>query len=124
MQLTVDRIWMLEIAQSLLPGEPAVTDWGALTAAEARHAATIMDHDPAYTTPEQRAAALLHCLVRVPALEHSNALFGLSVAAGFLHASGRPAKATTADAESLVAGIRDGSLDVWAVEAALTTWTS
>ncbi|MGW3560470.1 hypothetical protein ACWDNT_24480, partial [Streptomyces sp. NPDC000963] len=36
---------------------------------------------PVYEQPHHRAAALLEQLVRVPALEHSNELYGVVVAA-------------------------------------------
>lgn len=41
-----------------------------------------------YDAPHHRAAVLLHCLARVPALEHSNELFAAQVAYAYLHASG------------------------------------
>jgi hypothetical protein len=51
----------------------------------------------------------------VPALEHSNELFGATVAAGYLHASGLPVRFTTKEAADLAdqastrAGRRPGS---------------
>ncbi|MER8237392.1 hypothetical protein [Streptomyces sp. NPDC094049] len=42
MNLTVDLIWLLQIAQEKLPGDPDIVDYGALEAARARHCAVVM----------------------------------------------------------------------------------
>lgn len=122
MQLTVDRTFLLQVAQQQIPGDPDVTDWGSTAAAVARHSDEVMDK-PVYPQPHHRAAALFHSLVRVPALEHSNGLFACAVAAGFLTACGLPCAVTTKAAISLVERTASGELDVRQVADELRTWT-
>lgn len=121
MNLTVDLIWLLQVAQEKLPGDPNVVDYGALEAARARHCAVVMG-TTVYPEPHHRAAALLQSLVRLPALEHSNELYAAVVAAAFLNASGRPVKVRTDQAVDLVKQTANG-LDVRDIAAALTVWT-
>ncbi|MFE0773339.1 fic family toxin-antitoxin system, toxin component [Streptomyces sp. NPDC058861] len=120
MNLSVDLIWLLDVAQEKIPGDPDVVDFGALEAARARHCAVVMG-TTVYSEPHHRAAALLQSLVRLPALEHSNELYAAVVAA-FLTASGRPVKVSTEQAVDLVRQTATG-LDVRDTAAALTTWT-
>ncbi|MFJ9434568.1 hypothetical protein ACIRQY_33625 [Streptomyces sp. NPDC101490] len=75
----MDLVWLLEIAQEKLPGDPDVVDFGAREAARARHCAVVMG-TTVYPEPHHRAAALLQSLVRLPALEHSNELYAAAVA--------------------------------------------
>ncbi|WP_394297904.1 fic family toxin-antitoxin system, toxin component [Streptomyces globisporus] len=112
--------WLLDIAQNEIPGDPEITDWGSLEAARARHAFRVMD-TPVYDGPHHRAAALLHQLLRVPALEHSNELFALAVAAGYLHASGLSLTLTSQGAIALVDQVRAGTTDVRQIADALKT---
>ncbi|MFD9474745.1 fic family toxin-antitoxin system, toxin component [Streptomyces goshikiensis] len=121
MNLTVDLIWLLEVAQEKLPGDPDVVDFGALEAARARHCAVVMG-TTVYPEPHHRAAALLQSLVRLPALEHSNELYAAAIAAAFLNASGRTVKVSTDQAVDLVRQTTNG-LDIRDIAAALTTWT-
>ncbi|WP_327301896.1 fic family toxin-antitoxin system, toxin component [Streptomyces goshikiensis] len=121
MNLTVDLIWLLEIAQEKLPGDPDVVDFGALEAARARHCAVVMG-TTVYPEPHHRAAALMQSLVRLPALEHSNELYAAAIAAAFLNASGRTVKVSTDQAVDLVRQTTNG-LDIRDIAAALTTWT-
>lgn len=76
-----------------------------------------------YPRPHHRAAALFHSLVQVPALEHSNELFGATVAAGYLHASGLPVRFTAKEAADLADQVSAGQVDVRALAAALKEWT-
>ncbi|MET8585561.1 fic family toxin-antitoxin system, toxin component [Streptomyces collinus] len=87
MILHVDRAWLLGAAQQYLRSAPGVTDWGSLAAAVARHADEVMG-TPVDPDAHHRAAAVLHLLVRVSALEARNELFGAAVAAAYLTASG------------------------------------
>ncbi|MFE6270444.1 fic family toxin-antitoxin system, toxin component [Streptomyces goshikiensis] len=121
MNLTVDLIWLLEVAQEKLPGDPDVVDFGALEAARARHCAVVMG-TTVYPEPHHRAAALLQSLVRLPALEHSNELYAAVIASAFLNASGRTVKVSTDQAVDLVRQTANGR-DVRDIAAALTTWT-
>ncbi|MFD5881046.1 fic family toxin-antitoxin system, toxin component [Streptomyces yangpuensis] len=123
MFLQIDLRWLLDVAQRELPGDPQVVDWGSLEAARARHAYRMMDATPVYDQPHHRAAALLQQLVRVPALEHANELFGAAVAAAYLHASGLPVSVTTKEAVDLVEQVAAGRLDIRQVASALRDWT-
>ncbi|MER6280499.1 hypothetical protein ABT202_30080 [Streptomyces sp900105245] len=68
MILHVDRVWLQEAAQQYLRADPDGTDWGVLAVAVARHADEAMG-TAVYPEAQHRAAALLHLLVRIPALE-------------------------------------------------------
>jgi len=118
----VDDRWLLDVAQGFVPGDPDVTDYGALGAAVGRHRHTVMDRF-VYAEPHHRAAALLHCLARVPALEHSNELFAAMVAHAYLQASGLQVKTTTDDAVELVARTAAGQVTIRDIATALQTWT-
>ncbi|MFD5771616.1 fic family toxin-antitoxin system, toxin component [Streptomyces sp. NPDC127049] len=122
MILQVDLAWLLDIAQKVIPGDPGITDWGSLEAARCRHAFRVMD-TPVYERPHHRAAALLHQLVRVPALEHSNELFALAVSVGYLRASGQAVEFTGQEAIDLVDGVVAGEVDVRQIAAVLKNWT-
>ncbi|MET9646208.1 fic family toxin-antitoxin system, toxin component [Streptomyces syringium] len=122
MFLQIDVPWLLDIAHQELPGDPEVVDWGSLEAARARHCFRVMD-TPVYDQAHHRAAALLHQLVRVPALEHSNELFAAAVAAAYLHASGHPVSATTKEVVDLVEQVENGQLGVRQIASSLKEWT-
>ncbi|MFD0032551.1 fic family toxin-antitoxin system, toxin component [Streptomyces sp. NPDC127172] len=107
MNLFVDRPWLLDAAQQYLRSDPDVTDWGSLAAAVARHADEVMG-TPVYPGPHHRAAALMHLLVRVPALEARNELFGAAVAAAYLTASGLTVTVEPKEAVALATRVRDG----------------
>ncbi|MFK8851144.1 fic family toxin-antitoxin system, toxin component [Streptomyces sp. Ac-502] len=120
--LTIDEAWLLEVAQTYLPGDPDVTDFGALAAAAARHRHEVMG-TLVYTEARHRAAALLHSLVRVPALEHSNETFAVAVAYAYLRASGQAVTVDSQTAVNLAARV-DAGLDVRAVAEALRAWSA
>ncbi|MEU7700404.1 MULTISPECIES: fic family toxin-antitoxin system, toxin component [unclassified Streptomyces] len=122
MILQIDLSWLLDIAQQEIPGDPEISDWGALEAARARHAFRVMDI-PVYDQPHHRAAALLEQFVRVPALEHSNELYGVVVAAAYLHACGQPVSATSDEIIDLVEQVAESLIDVRQVAAVLKEWS-
>jgi hypothetical protein len=105
--LTVDRGWLLDVAQRYVRPEPDVTDWGSLAAAVARHADEVMGI-AVYPEAHHRAASLMHLLIRVPALEHRSELFGAAVAAAYLTASGLTVTVSPKDAAALAERVRDG----------------
>ncbi|MFI5532154.1 fic family toxin-antitoxin system, toxin component [Kitasatospora sp. NPDC051853] len=121
MILRVDRAWLLDIAHQFLPTDPDVTDYGTLAAAVARHVDEVMDV-PVYGAANQRAAALMHQLIRVPALEFANEHFAAVVAASYLAASGVIVTAEPKQAVELAARIRDGQADVRETATAIRTW--
>ncbi|MFF8775231.1 fic family toxin-antitoxin system, toxin component [Kitasatospora sp. NPDC015120] len=121
MILRVDRAWLLDVAHQFLRADPDVTDYGTLAAAVARHVDEVMDV-PVYGGVHQRAAALMHQLIRVPALEFANEHFASVVAASYLAASGVIVTAEPKQAVDLAARIRDGQSDVRESAAAIRTW--
>ncbi|GAA2742229.1 MULTISPECIES: fic family toxin-antitoxin system, toxin component [Kitasatospora] len=121
MILRIDRTWLLETAQHFLPRDPDITDYGSLAAAVARHVDEVMDV-PVYGALHQRAAALMHQLVRVPALEFANELFAAVVAASYLSASGVIVTAEPKQAVELARRIRDGQADVRDCADAIRAW--
>ncbi|MET7718932.1 hypothetical protein [Streptomyces sp. NPDC005407] len=73
--------------------------------------------------PHHRAAALFQSLLRIPALAHSNEIFALSVAFGFLNLCGLTAKVSTDAAGDLVEQALTGTVDVRQIAATLKSWT-
>ncbi|MDU0252636.1 fic family toxin-antitoxin system, toxin component [Streptomyces sp. NPDC005395] len=121
--LTIDIAWLLMLAEQRTPGDPQVTDWGALVAAVARHRAEIFD-TPVYTTPHARAAALLQLLIHVPALERSNALFASAVAYAYLVASGVKAAPEPEQVRDLALLVKRGEASVEEIADELRRWSA
>lgn len=121
MIVRIDRAWLLDVAHRHLPGDPDVTDWGTLEAAVARHATQVMDRY-VYPQPHHRAAALMHQLIRCPALEYANELFSAMVAAAYLTASGAVVTADFKQAGDLAERIARDELDVRAVAEEIKGW--
>ncbi|MEU0653823.1 fic family toxin-antitoxin system, toxin component [Streptomyces albogriseolus] len=117
----IDLAWLLMLAERQTPGDPQVTDWGALIAAVARHDAEIFDV-PVYDTPYSRAAALLQLLIHVPALERSNALFASAVAYAYLVAGGFKVVTSPEQVRDLARLVKTGDADVDAIAAELRRW--
>ncbi|MFD4343742.1 fic family toxin-antitoxin system, toxin component [Streptomyces coelicoflavus] len=120
--LTIDLAWLLMLAEQRTPGDPQVTDWGALVAAVARHRAGIFE-TPVYTTPHARAAALLQLLIHVPALERSNALFASAVAYAYLVASGVKVAPVPEQVRDLALLVKRGEASVEAIADELRRWS-
>ncbi|MFJ4788345.1 fic family toxin-antitoxin system, toxin component [Streptomyces sp. NPDC088794] len=112
--LRIDLAWLLMLAEQKTPGDPQVTDWGALVAAVARHEAEIFDV-PVYDTPPARAAALLQLLIHVPALERSNALFASAVAYAYLVASGLKVATSPEQVRDLARLVKNGEATVYEI---------
>ncbi|MFE7835325.1 fic family toxin-antitoxin system, toxin component [Streptomyces sp. NPDC057474] len=121
-QLRIDLAWLLMVAEQKTPGDPQVTDWGALVAAVARHEAEIFDV-PVYDTPHARAAALLQLLMHVPALERSNALFASAVAYGYLVASGVKVVTSAEQVRELARLVKSGDASVHDITRELRQWS-
>ncbi|MER5753974.1 fic family toxin-antitoxin system, toxin component [Streptomyces sp. NPDC002088] len=120
--LRIDLAWLLMLAEQKTPGDPQVTDWGALVAAVARHEADIFDV-PVYDTPHARAAALLQLLIHVPALERTNALFASAVAYGYLVASGLKVVTSPEQVRDLARLVKSGAASVDDIARELRQWT-
>ncbi|HEY9374569.1 fic family toxin-antitoxin system, toxin component [Streptomyces sp.] len=122
MNVTIDLSWLLMVAEHRTPGDPQVTDWGALVAAVARHDAEIFGV-PVYSDPHARAASLLQLLLHVPALEHSNAMYASAVAYGYLVACGLKVVTSPEQVRDLARLVKDGKGDVRAIADELRHWT-
>ncbi|CAL9629270.1 fic family toxin-antitoxin system, toxin component [Streptomyces sp. Tu 3180] len=120
--LRIDLAWLLMLAEQQTPGDPQVTDWGALVAAVARHRAEIFGV-PVYDSPHARAAALLQLLIHVPALERSNALFASAVAYAYLVASGLKVVTSPEQVRDLARLVKDGEATVDDIAAELRRWS-
>ncbi|MEU5025916.1 fic family toxin-antitoxin system, toxin component [Streptomyces milbemycinicus] len=123
MNVRIDLAWLLMVAERSTPGDPQVTDYGALVAAVSRHEAEIFG-TPIYTDPQTRAAALLQLLLLVPALERSNALFASAVAYAYLIASGLRIVTTPERVRDLARLVKDGTADVHTIAAELRSWSA
>ncbi|MDG5803601.1 fic family toxin-antitoxin system, toxin component [Streptomyces sp. JV178] len=121
-QLRIDLAWLLMVAEQKTPGDPQVSDWGALVAAVARHDAQIFDV-PVYDTPHARAASLLQLLLHVPALERSNALFASAVAYGYLVASGVKVVTSAEQVRELARLVKSGEATVQDIAQELRQWS-
>lgn len=84
----IDVRTMLIFAEEM-PGDPQVADYGALVAAQARHSGTVLGDD-LYPTVFAKAAALLHGLLRVEALDSRNLTFAWVIALRYLALNGAP----------------------------------
>ena len=121
-ELSIDLAWLLMLAEQKTPGDPQVTDWGALVAAVARHRAEIFGV-PVYDSPQARAASLLQLLIHVPALERANALFASAVAYAYLVASGEKVATTPEQVRDLARLVKDGAASVDDIARELRGWS-
>ncbi|MER5947004.1 fic family toxin-antitoxin system, toxin component [Streptomyces sp. NPDC001904] len=110
------------VAEQKTPGDPQVTDWGALVAAVSRHTARILDL-PVYDSPQARAAALLQLLIHVPALERSNAMYATAVAYAYLVASGVPVTTSPEQVRELARLVKHDGASVHDIEKELRGWS-
>jgi hypothetical protein len=117
----IDLAWLLMVAERYTPGDPQVSDWGALVAAVARHQAEIFD-TPVYPEPQHRAAAMLQLLVHLPALERSNVIFASAVAYAYLVASGLDVTISPERVRDLARLVKGGTADVERIAEELSGW--
>ncbi|MFJ3824095.1 fic family toxin-antitoxin system, toxin component [Streptomyces nodosus] len=120
--LRIDLAWLLMVAEHKTPGDPQVTDWGALVAAVSRHEAEIFGV-AVYDTPQDRAAALLQLLLHVPALERSNALFASAVAYGYLVVGGVKVVTSAEQVRDLARLVKGGEASVGDIARELRRWS-
>jgi prophage maintenance system killer protein len=121
-KLNIDLAWLLMLAEQKTPGDPQVTDWGALVAAVARHQAEIFDV-PVYDSPHDRAAALLQLLIHIPALERSNALFASATAYAYLVASGLKVVTSPEQVRDLARLVKNGDASLHDIARELRQWS-
>ncbi|MEV0931749.1 fic family toxin-antitoxin system, toxin component [Streptomyces phaeochromogenes] len=110
------------VAEHKTPGDPQVTDFGALVAAVSRHEAEIFGV-PVYDTPHTRAAALLQLLLHVPALERSNTMFAMAVAYAYLVASGLKVVTSPEQVRELARLVKTGEAMVDDIARELRQWS-
>lgn len=101
---------LLEIAAGIID-EVAVRDAGLLAAAAGRPQVTVFGDD-AYPTMEDKAAALLHSLVRNHALVDGNKRLAWAATRVFCLLNGRDLAYTVDEAEALMLAAAAGGLDV------------
>ena len=114
---------LLEIAAGVMD-HVVVRDAGLLAAAASRPQVTVFGDD-AYPTFEDKAAALLHSLVRNHALVDGNKRLAWSAARVFCLLNGRELTYTVDEAEDLMLSAASGHVDVPQIAAwLLTHWAS
>lgn len=101
-------------------GVGPVHDLGLLDAACARPRSTVFGED-AYPTLEEKAAALLHSLVRNHALVDGNKRLGWLATAVFLDINGSAPELADDEAFKLVMSVAEGALEVDEIAARLST---
>ena len=112
---------LLEIAAGVID-HVVVRDAGLLAAAAGRPQVTVFGDD-AYSTFEEKAAALLHSLVRNHALVDGNKRLAWSAARVFCLLNGRELTYTVDEAEDLMLSAASGQLDVPEIAAWLVAHT-
>ncbi|MBO0657218.1 fic family toxin-antitoxin system, toxin component [Streptomyces triculaminicus] len=110
-------------AAELLPGDPQVDDYGPLFGAVARMYARAMDRD-IYSSEHLKAGALLHSLIRIPCLEHSNDAFAWHATEAFLALNRHHLEYRPKDAVALVREAAAGTAGVAQIARQLHAWTT
>jgi death-on-curing protein len=98
-----------------------VRDWGLIESALARPRATAFGED-AYPTVWDKAAALMHSLVRNHALVDGNKRLGLTASVLFLHKNGVALSFAEDGMYDLVIAVAEGRLDVPEIAESLRCW--
>ncbi len=114
---------LLRIAEDAVEGEVGVRDHGLLEAAAARPQTTVFGED-AYPDLHEKAAALLHSIVRNHALVDGNKRLAWLATFVFLEINGHTLEAPDDEAVAFVLSIADGSIDdVKEIAAVHAGWT-
>ena len=114
---------LLLIARDAVDGEVAVRDHGLIASAAARSQTTVSGED-AYPTLHQKAAALLHSLVRNRALVDGNKRLAWLATFVFLDINGQALIAADDEVAELVLSIAEGTLDeVSKIAEQLSRWS-
>ena len=101
---------LLHVARRTLGGDPAVRDHGLLEAALARPQASVLGVD-VYPDLPNKAAALLHSVVRNHALIDGNKRLALAAAIAVLGVNGQRLTLTNDEAYDLVMAVAAGEMD-------------
>lgn len=100
---------VLALGGRMLGGRFRVLDWGLLESALARPQVSMFGED-AYPTIDEKAAALLHSLVRNRVLSEGNNRLGWAATVLFYALNGRHVPAREDEQVELVRSIADGSM--------------
>lgn len=106
--LRLDEV--MAVARAVVGQEVGVRDVGLIEAAIARPQTTVFGVD-AYPSLEEKAAALLHSIVKNHALVDGNKRLGLGALIAFLGMNGRRLTMTNDEAYDFVMSVADGTLD-------------
>jgi death-on-curing protein len=109
------------VAAAVLDGPLEVRDWGLVESALARPQATVFGEE-AYPTVWEKAAALLHSLVRNQALADGNKRVGFTCPVLLLHKNGQPVDFAEDAAYDLVIATAEGRLEVPEIAAIMRPW--
>ncbi len=111
------------VGAAVLDGPMEVRDWGLLVSALARPQATVFGDD-AYPTLWDKAAALLHSLVRNHALVDGNKRVGFTCAVLMPYRNGQQIDYAEDAAYDLVIAVAEGRLEVPEIAASLAVWAT
>ncbi len=117
----LDRADLAAAAAAALDAPMVVRDWGLLESALARPRTSVFGED-AYVTVWDKAAALLHSLVRNHALVDGNKRLGITATALLLHRNGVELRFEEDEAYDLVIAVAEGRLDVPEIAEMLHHW--
>lgn len=117
----LDLADLMAAAAFALDAPVEVRDWGLLESALARPRTSVFGED-AYVTVWDKAAALLHSLVRNHALVDGNKRLGITAAALLLHRNGVDLSLDEDEAYDLVIAVAEGRADVPDIAAGLRSW--
>lgn len=112
---------LLRLADLAVGGQALVRDLGLVSSAAARPQSGFGDFE-AYRTVHDKAAALLHSLVRNHALVDGNNRLGWVAATVFLELNDHPLDAPDNEAYDMVIAVAEGRLEVAAVADVLRAW--
>ena len=112
---------LLQLADLAVDGGAQVRDSGLLSSAAARPASGFGDYE-AYPSLLEKAAALLHSLVRNHALVDGNKRLGWTAMVVFCDVNGTWIEAPDDDAYDLVIAVAEGRLEVPDIAATLAGW--
>lgn len=112
---------LLTLADLAVGGQAQVRDVGLLSSAAARPGSGFGDFE-AYPSLDEKAAALLHSLVRNHALIDGNKRLGWTAAVVFCDLNGSWIEAPDDEAYDLVIAVAEGRLDVPEIAASLQRW--
>lgn len=112
---------LLTLADLAVGGQAQVRDVGLLSSAAARPGSGFGDFE-AYPSLYEKAAALLHSLVRNHALIDGNKRLGWTAAVVFCDLNGSWIEAPDDEAYDLVIAVAEGRLDVPEIAASLQRW--